>query len=242
MHGPRTQWQRPHSVPRRGVRRRRCARAEGRTEPRRATAHPGEPYMRWAGGAPPVSVLAVHPLTPDQIRLSLINCSRGQAKTLTLPPVDQIDWGNLDYLGWRDPRAPLRAVLVAERPEGPVGVALRIPNAGARPRASAMCNLCQCTQPTDGVLLFSAAKAGESGRSGEQRRNLHLCRLGLFPVPARAAAAGDEVRPRHPPARAGRRSPVAVGRISRFRCQVLNGPTDAAGHRPPQGRGDCELS
>ena len=108
----------------------------------------------------------MHPLTPDQIRSSLVNCSRGQAKALTLPPVDQIDWGNLDYLGWRDSRAPLRAVLVAERPEGPVGVALRIPNAGARPRASAMCNLCQCTQPADGVVLFSAAKAGESGRLG----------------------------------------------------------------------------
>jgi hypothetical protein len=71
----------------------------------------------------------VKPLTEEDIRRSFVNCSKGEAQRLHVPrDLDQRGWDDLDFLGWRDPGAPERAYLVAERDGGLTGVA---PAAGA---------------------------------------------------------------------------------------------------------------
>ncbi|MFF2198578.1 FBP domain-containing protein, partial [Streptomyces sp. NPDC058157] len=46
------------------------------------------------------------PLTEQEIRAAFVNCTKGEAKRLTVPH-DLADrpWEHLDYLGWRDPQS-----------------------------------------------------------------------------------------------------------------------------------------
>ena len=60
------------------------------------------------------------PLTEQDIRTSFINCSKGEAKRISLPrDLDRRPWDDLDFLGWRDPGAPDRSYLVTERADRP---------------------------------------------------------------------------------------------------------------------------
>src|SRR4051794_8393909 len=69
---------------------------------------------------------SVHALTEQQLRRSFVNCSRGEANGLTLPKgFDGLDWTELEMLGWRDPKAPLRGYLVLEIDDVPLGIAVR---------------------------------------------------------------------------------------------------------------------
>jgi hypothetical protein len=107
------------------------------------------------------------PLTEQDIRASFVNCSKGEAKRLGLPRDDPA-WGDLDFLGWRDPKAPQRAYLVAERDAGLVGVVLRVATGAARGfTARSMCSLCLTTHTSGGVALMTAPRTGEAGRSGD---------------------------------------------------------------------------
>ena len=109
----------------------------------------------------------VRPLTEQQVRRSLVNCSRGEAQSLTLPrDFAELDWAELDVLGWRDPKAPLRGYLVAETEEAVVGIAVRAAESRMSSRTAAMCLLCQTAQPGDAVSLFTARRVGEAGRNG----------------------------------------------------------------------------
>jgi hypothetical protein len=109
----------------------------------------------------------VHVLTEQQVRRSLINCSQGEAKALTLPKdFGSLDWGELELLGWRDPKAPLRGYLVVETDDGPVGIAVRAADTRMSVRTSAMCLLCQTTRSGDAVSLFTARRTGAAGRNG----------------------------------------------------------------------------
>ncbi len=79
----------------------------------------------------------------------------------------ELPWEDLDFLGWRDPGAPLRAYLVvpAAAPGGaPAGIALRVPE---RSRTSAvqssLCRICLTGHAASGVTLFSAPRAGAAG-------------------------------------------------------------------------------
>jgi hypothetical protein len=65
------------------------------------------------------------PLTEKQIRASFVNASRREANDATLPVLADLDWDRLDYLGWRDRRAPLAAYAVVPVDGEPVGVLLR---------------------------------------------------------------------------------------------------------------------
>ena len=106
-------------------------------------------------------------LTEQQIRRSFLNCSRGEAESATLPRgFDALDWSELDLLGWRDPKAPLRGYLVVEVDDEPVGIALRAADTRMSSRTAAMCLLCQTPRTGDGVSLFTAKRAGEAGRNG----------------------------------------------------------------------------
>lgn len=107
------------------------------------------------------------PLTEQDIRTSFVNCSKGEAKRLHLPKdLAERPWDDLDFLGWRDPGAPDRSYLVAERDGRPVGVALRFPTQQRGFLHRSMCSLCLTTHPGSGVSLMTARKAGPAGREG----------------------------------------------------------------------------
>lgn len=120
------------------------------------------PINRLTRGRIIASVAAMEPLTEAQIRASLINCSKGEASRIKIPPT--FAWEDLDFLGWSDPGAPLRAVIVVP---GPVGIVLRKPE---RKRTSvvrsSMCRVCLTQHTSDGVTLFVAPLAGPAGRNG----------------------------------------------------------------------------
>ncbi|MEU7835556.1 MULTISPECIES: FBP domain-containing protein [unclassified Nonomuraea] len=107
-------------------------------------------------------------ITERDIRTSFVNCSKGETKRLSVPK-DLADhpWEDLDFLGWRDPGAPERAYLVAER-DGPlVGIALRVTSGASRGFTSrSMCSLCLTTHTNGGVALMTARRTGEAGRQG----------------------------------------------------------------------------
>lgn len=104
-------------------------------------------------------------VTEAEIRSSFINCSKGDAKRMTLPrELPDWPWGDVDFLGWSDPSGSGRAYLVIPRTDGVVGVALRHEPNGSR--KSQMCSICLTTHSRGGVALMTALKAGEAGRRG----------------------------------------------------------------------------
>ncbi|GAA4596377.1 FBP domain-containing protein [Planotetraspora phitsanulokensis] len=110
----------------------------------------------------------MRPVTEQDIRTSFVNCSKGEAKRLDLPQdLADLPWEDLDFLGWRDPGAPGRAYLIAER-DGPlVGIALRVTSGASRGFTSrSMCSLCLSTHTGGGVALMTARRTGEAGRQG----------------------------------------------------------------------------
>ncbi|MET7711604.1 FBP domain-containing protein [Streptomyces sp. NPDC005407] len=107
-------------------------------------------------------------LTEKQIRGSFVNCTKGEATRLKLPmEFAELPWEDLDFLGWTDPGAPLRAHIVLPRANGPVGVTLRVPSTGRTSALkSRMCHACLTGHASSGVTLFAAPLAGAAGREG----------------------------------------------------------------------------
>jgi hypothetical protein len=108
----------------------------------------------------------VKPLTEQEIRAAFVNCSKGEAKRLPVPRdlADQ-PWNDLDFLGWRDPRSPERAYLVADVGEGPVAITLRSPAPAPGQKRSNMCSICLTTH-VGGVTLMVAPRSGKAGKQG----------------------------------------------------------------------------
>ncbi|WP_055535911.1 FBP domain-containing protein [Streptomyces graminilatus] len=106
------------------------------------------------------------PLTEQEIRAAFVNCTKGEAKRLSVPR-DLADrpWDDLDFLGWRDPQAPDRAYLVAELDGRTTALVMRgsAPAFGQTRRS--MCTLC-LTAHTGGVSLMVAPRAGKAGQQG----------------------------------------------------------------------------
>ncbi|MGZ3102916.1 FBP domain-containing protein [Streptomyces sp. H62] len=114
-------------------------------------------------------------LTEQDIRGSFINCTKGEAKRLSVPrDLDQRPWDDLDFLGWRDPGAPDRSYLVTEDDGRLTGVALRFQQARPGFLQRSMCALCLTTHPRGGVSLMTARKAGPAGREGDSV-GLYMC-------------------------------------------------------------------
>ena len=107
-------------------------------------------------------------LSEKAIRDSFVNCSKGEATRIRLPRhFADTPWTDLDFLGWTDPGAPLRALLVAPGDDGPLGVMLRRPEARrAGALRSSMCRICLTSHASSGVTLFVAPLAGAAGRRG----------------------------------------------------------------------------
>ncbi|WP_067833885.1 FBP domain-containing protein [Actinomadura kijaniata] len=112
----------------------------------------------------------MRPITERDLRASFVNCSKGDAKRLTLPAdFADLPWNDLDFLGWRDPKAPDRAYLVVERDGRPTGIALRRASAPGTARgfsSTSLCSLCLTSHIGGGVALMTARRAGEAGRQG----------------------------------------------------------------------------
>ncbi|RXR22778.1 FBP domain-containing protein [Oerskovia turbata] len=107
------------------------------------------------------------PLTEKQIRASFVNASRRESSQLTLPSdLADLRWDRLDYLGWVDRKAPLRAYAVVPVDDTLVGLALRAPE-GAASRRRAVCAWCEDVVATDDVSLYVVRRAGAAGRNGD---------------------------------------------------------------------------
>ncbi|WP_446037389.1 FBP domain-containing protein [Streptomyces sp. SID1143] len=107
------------------------------------------------------------PLTEQEIRSAFVNRTKGESKRLYVPR-DLADrpWEDLDYLGWRDPRATDRAYLVTVLDGTPRAVALRSSaNGGPAQSRRSVCSLCLTTH-TAGAALMVAPKAGKAGQQG----------------------------------------------------------------------------
>lgn len=114
-------------------------------------------------------------LTEREVRGSFVNCSKGEAQRIAVPrDLAERPWDDLDFLGWRDPGAPDRSYLVAERAGAVVGVALRLPTQQRSFLKSTMCSLCMTGHPGNGVSLMTARKAGRAGREGNAA-GIHIC-------------------------------------------------------------------
>ncbi|MEV6760018.1 FBP domain-containing protein [Streptomyces sp. NPDC051105] len=116
----------------------------------------------------------MRPLNEREIRAAFVNCTKGEAKRLSVPH-DLADrpWDDLDFLGWRDPQAPDRAYLAVELDGRPVALALRSSTATSWQTRRSMCSLCLTTH-TGGVSLMVAAKAGKAGQQGNSV-GVYLC-------------------------------------------------------------------
>jgi hypothetical protein len=112
------------------------------------------------------------PLTEKAVRAAFVNASRKEVSDLTLPPdFADLDWADLEYLGWRDPKLARRAYVVVPMPgdaepgDAVAGVVLR--QAEASPRLRAQCTWCQDVRLPNDVLFYAAKRAGAAGRNGD---------------------------------------------------------------------------
>jgi hypothetical protein len=105
--------------------------------------------------------------TDARIRRAMANSTKGEATRMSLPGwVRDLDLDTVDdVLGWRDPKAPDRGVLLVPDADGFVGIMLRAAERGAR--SSAMCALCLTTHAPGRVELLVAPRPGPAGRNGD---------------------------------------------------------------------------
>lgn len=107
----------------------------------------------------------MEPLTEAQIRKAFANLSKGAASRVNLPAdLEERRWADLDYLGWRDPKAPERHYLVTHHDGRLRSIALRTvaPPGGRAPKT--MCELCKTV---GSVVLMVAPRAGQAGQRGD---------------------------------------------------------------------------
>jgi hypothetical protein len=78
-----------------------------------------------------------------------------------------VNWAGIDFLGWRDPKAPRRGYVVTPWADGIVGITLRAATKPAKSLVkSSMCSMCMTVHAASGVTLFAAPLAGSAGRNG----------------------------------------------------------------------------
>jgi hypothetical protein len=124
----------------------------------------------------------MRPIDEKTIRTSFLNASKRERDKLVLPAnFSDLDWDNLDYLGWRDPKVPGIGYVFVEldgdsgnrsddlsdvaADHSPTGILLRRSDGSARSRPQ--CAWCEdVTLPND-VSLFSAKRGGDAGRKGD---------------------------------------------------------------------------
>jgi hypothetical protein len=115
-------------------------------------------------------------MTREEIRGCLVNPDPAEKK-LRLPAwFDDVRWDRIDYLGWRDLRAPQRAYLVTEAAGQPLGVLLRqAPNDAALGSRAVMCDLCRSSRRFNEVSLFTARRPSRDKRQRLNAVGILLC-------------------------------------------------------------------
>ena len=111
----------------------------------------------------------MEPISESEIRRSFLNCSKGEASRIKLPAdFAQTPWADLDFYGWIDPSAPQRAAIAVPGADGVRSLMLRRADRSAAGSAarSSMCQVCLTSHASGGVSLFTAPRAGASGRNG----------------------------------------------------------------------------
>lgn len=104
-------------------------------------------------------------MTENQIRAGFVNLSKGAAGRVNLPPdLEERPWGDMDYLGWKDPKAPQRSYLVSDRGGRVRAIALRTSEGGVGRTRKTMCDLCITV---GSVSLMVAPRAGTAGQRGD---------------------------------------------------------------------------
>ncbi|MDE0573289.1 FBP domain-containing protein [Demequina sp. B12] len=110
----------------------------------------------------------MQPLTENELRASFINASRKEVSDLSLPPnFDSLDWGRLDYLGWRDTKFDNRAYAVVPGLDGDTVTGIMFRHPGSRPGKRAQCAWCQDITLNSDVVLYAAKRSGKAGRNGD---------------------------------------------------------------------------
>ena len=105
-------------------------------------------------------------LTENVIRSSFVNATEAEIGRIPIPGLHEVIWNSREYLGWRDSQSRQRGYIVHWQNDRPIGIVLHASEVGLRPGIPAMCGLCLTHQPSSQVTLFSAARAGQSGRDG----------------------------------------------------------------------------
>jgi len=159
-------------------------------------------------------------LTESEIRSCFVNATKGEIDRMPLPGLHEVLWESREYLGWRDPGSPLRGYLVHWLGERPVGVILRASEVGLRHGISAMCSLCRTPQPGGQVTMFSAPKAGESGRNGNSV-GTYICDDLACSIIIRILPAPHPMQP-SPEELLAKRSAGLMERVKNFTDSVLD--------------------
>lgn len=106
-------------------------------------------------------------LTKADVVRSLLNTTKGEASSVNLPTdFPRLDWDELEFLGWRDPKAPLRGYLIREVGGTVQGIALRAADTSMSRSITAMCLICRAAASADSISLFTAKRVGPAGRNG----------------------------------------------------------------------------
>ena len=113
-------------------------------------------------------------LTDKEIRRAFVNCSRNEAMAMTLPgSLDDVPWDEREFLGWRDPRAPLRGYAVWWRDGRPLGIALRAADSSMSSRSAA--SACRVSARSPAPTSRCSPPGGRGVRTQRQhRRPVHL--------------------------------------------------------------------
>ncbi|WP_424534311.1 FBP domain-containing protein [Sphaerisporangium viridialbum] len=135
----------------------------------------------------------MRPMTREEVRGAIVNLDQTE-KRVRLPAwFDDAPWHQIDYLGWRDLRAPKRAYLVTEADDQALGVLLRqAPNEAAHGSRAMMCDLCRFTRRFNEVSLFTARRPSRDKRERLNALGLRLCTdldcaVKMHPKPIRQA-------------------------------------------------------
>lgn len=161
----------------------------------------------------------MNPLTAEDIRASMANASKGEINRMPLPGLHEVIWDQREYLGWRDPRAPLRGYLVHWRGGMPVGIVLQAADGRMAPGISAMCSLCRTAQPSDQVRMFTAARSGQAGRDGNTV-GTYICADLACSLIIRITPPASAIQP-DPAAVVAARAEGLMTRVSSFTAGVM---------------------
>lgn len=107
----------------------------------------------------------MQPITENDIRSSFINTSRKNASQANIPDLAEVDFAQLEYLGWHDEGRAGTAYVSVWIDDNLVTLALRKAEYTGRKRKG-ICAWCQDAIATNPVSFFVARRAGASGRNG----------------------------------------------------------------------------